>query len=89
MNRYKIERFSIFFHNVPEKQFFTVFYYLEGEKILARDYVHNQRQLLLASIIPVTIEMSVQGYSCLPSGVPSRVMSPIKLLTNKKIVQTR
>ena len=89
MDRYKVERFSIFFQNDAEKQFFTVFYYMEGKKILARDYINNQRQLALAAIIPVMIEMSAQAYAVLPSGVPSRVMAPIKLLTHKKVVQTQ
>ena len=93
MNRYKVERVSLFFTNEPQKEFmtkfFTVLYYLEGSKIVMKNFLHNRRQFVLALKLPIAMEIYSQEYARLPSGVPSRVRGPIKLLTPYNCSQTQ
>ena len=74
MGVFKVNKVSIFFSNEIPKEFmqkyFTLMYHIEGNKIIARNYVHNSNSMSHALAIPKRLEINQQEYLRLPTGVP-------------------
>ena len=74
MGFYTVKRISIYFSNESAREFmqkfFILWYHIEGNKIIARHYVHNHKSMSHALSIPRIIEIDDDEYLRLPTGVP-------------------
>ncbi len=71
------------------QKFFTIWYYLEGGKIISRNYSQTKQTMCNALMLPQMIEFDAEAYARLPTGVPCQTGRPLKIIAKQIFVTNK
>ena len=93
MALYKVNKISIYFSNRQPmeymQKFFTIWYCLEGGKIISRNYSQTRQTMCNALMLPQMIEFDADAYARLPTGVPCQTNNPLKIIARQIVVTNK